>query len=122
MTYKDIAQHFLQLCAKGNSRQAFELYAAQDFKHHNPYFKGDAETMIIAMEEEAKRNPTKIFEILHAVEEGNLVAVHSHIREQADDPGVAVVHLFLFKAGKIAELWDIAQVVPDQIINENGMF
>lgn len=122
MTYKEIAGHFLLLCAKGNSRQAFKLYAAQDFKHHNPYFKGNAETMIIAMEEEAKRNTTKIFEILHTVEEGNLVAVHSHIRNQADEPGVAVVHLFSFNAGKIAELWDIGQAVPDQMINENGMF
>lgn len=122
MTNKEIAGHYLSLCAKGLSRQAFELYAAQDFKHHNPYFKGDPESLIIAMEEEAKRNPTKIFEIQRAIEEGNLVAVHSHIREQADDPGVAVVHLFSFNAGKIAELWDIAQVVPDQVINENGMF
>lgn len=122
MTNKEIAAHFLLLCAKGQSRQAFELYAAQDFKHHNPYFKANTEPLIIAMEEEAKRNPTKIFEIQRAVEEGDLVAVHSHIREDANDLGVAVVHLFLFNAGKIAQLWDIAQAVPDQVINENGMF
>lgn len=122
MTNKEIAGHFLLLCAKGQSRQAFELYTTQDFKHHNPYFKNDANALITAMEEEAKRNPSKIFDIQRAMQEGDLAAVHSHIRQDANDPGVAVVHLFRFNAGKIAELWDVGQAVPDQMINENGMF
>ncbi|HLN72910.1 MAG: nuclear transport factor 2 family protein [Methylococcaceae bacterium] len=122
MTKTQIAQDFLILCAKGQSREAFRLYVAKDFKHHNPYFKGDAESLKIAMEKEAERNPAKIFEVQRAMEENDLVAVHSHIRENQDDAGVAVVHIFRFEGEKMAEMWDIGQAVSTERINENGMF
>lgn len=122
MTQTDIARHFLMLCAKGKSREAFGLYVGQDFKHHNPYFKGNAESLLTAMEAEAKRNPTKLFDIQRALEENDLVAMYSHIRENQTDAGVAVVHIFRFTEGKIVEMWDVGQAVPKQMINENGMF
>lgn len=122
MTQKQTAQHFLMLCAKGQSKEAFNLFVAKDFIHHNPYFRGDAQSLMRAMEEEAVRNPTKIFEVLRALEDGNLVAVHSRIRENVEDAGMAVVHIFGFSEGKIGELWDIGQVVPSDMINENGIF
>lgn len=122
MTQKQIARHFLMLCTKGHSQEAFDLYAAKDFIHHNPYFRGDAQSLIKAMEEEAKRNPTKLLDVKQVLEDHDLVAVHSLIRQHANDSGVAVVHIVRFREGKIAELWDIGQAVPADLINENGMF
>lgn len=122
MTIKEIAQDFLQLAARGVSREAFSKYAGQHFIHHNAYFKGDGETLMLAMEEDARHNPDKIFEIQRALEDGNLVAVHSRIRQNAEDLGAAVIHIFRFEEGKIAELWDIGQAVPQNMVNENGMF
>jgi predicted SnoaL-like aldol condensation-catalyzing enzyme len=34
--------------------------------------------------------------------------------------GIAVVHLFRFEGDKIAEFWDVAQILPDPAPNENG--
>ncbi len=65
-TKKEIALDFLRLAAKGDSREAFKLYVANDFKHHNAYFKGDAETLMLAMEESAKINPNKPITAIHA--------------------------------------------------------
>jgi len=122
-TKKEIAQHFLSLCAKGDSRKAFGLYVSQDFKHHNVYFKGDAETLMLAMEESAKTNPDKIFTMLRALEDGNLVAVHSHIVQQPGELGYAVMHILRFdENNKIVEAWDFGQEVPADCVNENGMF
>lgn len=45
-TKKESAQHFLKLASAGKSREAF--------KHHNVYFKGDANTLMLAIEEDAK--------------------------------------------------------------------
>ncbi|MEK6478440.1 nuclear transport factor 2 family protein [Catalinimonas sp. 4WD22] len=122
MTIKEIAQDFLQLAAQGASREAFSKYAGQHFIHHNAYFKGDGETLMLAMEEDARENPDKVFEILRTLEDGNLVAVHSSIRQNPDDLGAAVIHIFRFEKGKIAELWDFGQAVPPNMPNENGMF
>jgi predicted SnoaL-like aldol condensation-catalyzing enzyme len=120
--YKEIAVHFLKLSAKGQSRQAFALYVWEEFKHHNAHFKGDAETLMIAMEDNARKNPDKTLDIQRTLHDGNLVAVHSHVRQHPGDPGVALIHIFRFEGGKIAELWDFGQAVPTEMINEHGMF
>jgi predicted SnoaL-like aldol condensation-catalyzing enzyme len=120
--YKQMAIDFLMLSSNGNSREAFSKYIGNNFKHHNIYFKGDGESLMIAMEENARKNPNKICEIKRSLQDGDLVATHSHVRQKPGDPGVAVVHIFRFKADKIAELWDLGQSVPLETVNENGIF
>nr|WP_314898107.1 nuclear transport factor 2 family protein [uncultured Flavobacterium sp.] len=122
MTKKEIAQDFLTLASKGKSREAFHLYIGQGFKHHNIYFKGDGATLMTAMEESAKKNPNKIFEVQRILEDEDLVAVHSRVRQTPNDLGAAVIHIFRFEADKIVELWDFGQGVPADTLNENGMF
>lgn len=122
MTRKEIARNFLQLASKGQARKAFELYSSNDFKHHNAYFKGDGNALMTAMEENAKENPDKVFEIQRTLEDGNLVAVHSRVRQKPNELGAAVIHIFRFDDHKIVELWDFGQAVPEKMVNENGMF
>lgn len=122
MTKKEIAQDFLKLAASGHSHEAFRLYISKNFKHHNVYFKGDAETLMLAMEESSRTNPNKIFKIHHILEDEKLVAVHSHLKQNSKDIGFAVVHILKFKGDKIVELWDLGQPIPTETINENGMF
>lgn len=122
MTKKEIAKNFLKLAASGHSHEGFKLYVTVNFKHHNAHFKGDAETLMLAMEESARKNPNKIFTIHHILEDKNTVAVHSHLKQNSEDAGFAVVHILKFENDKIIELWDLGQPVPKDSINENGMF
>lgn len=122
MTKKYIAQEFLKLAAKGHSHEAFRLYVGKNFKHHNAYFKGDAQTLMLAMDESSRKNPYKTLKIHHALRDGDMVAVHSHVKQNSTDLGAAVVHLFKFELDKIVELWDLGQSIPTEIKNENGMF
>lgn len=122
MTRKEIAQDFLKLASKGESGKAFQDYVGNGFKHHNVYFKGDGHTLMTAMEEAAKTHPDISSEIHHVLEDGDLVAVHSHVRKAPDDPGAALMHIFRFENDKIVELWDFGQAVPAEMVNENGMF
>ena len=122
MTKKEIAQEFLKLVARGNARDAFSHFVDAHFKHHNAYFKGDSESIIKAMEEDARMNPDKIFEIHRVLGDGNMVAVHSFVKQSSSDPGAALVHIFRFNKFKIAEIWDVGQPIPEELVNENGMF
>jgi predicted SnoaL-like aldol condensation-catalyzing enzyme len=122
VTQKEIAIDFLKHAASGNVRDVYKKYIGKNFIHHNPYFHGDAESLMIAMEENAIQNPGTIIEIQHALHEGDLVAVHSKVRMKPDDAGIALVHLFRFKNNLIEELWDIAQAAPDNSPNDHGMF
>src|SRR5688572_5419738 len=119
---KEIAQAFLRLAASGKAREAFQKYIAQGFRHHNAFFRGDADSLMVAMEENAAKNPNKVLEIQRALEDGDLVAVHSRVRQKPGDLGAAVVHLFRFQGEHIIELWDLGQPVPEKSPNENGMF
>lgn len=119
---KESAMSFLRLAASGNVEEAYGRFVGAGFRHHNPYFRGDAESLKAAMRENAEQNPGKIFEIQRALQEGDLVAVHSRVRQNAGDRGAAVVHIFRFEGSRIVELWDVGQAQPEQSVNEHGMF
>ena len=74
------------------------------------------------MEENALQNPNKSLEVKRAISEGELVAVHSHVRQTPDDLGAAVVHIFRFENDLIVELWDLGQPIPKESLNQYGMF
>ncbi|MFF0828019.1 nuclear transport factor 2 family protein [Brevibacillus sp. NPDC003359] len=121
-SYKENAVSFLQLVASGNVREAYQSYTGPNFRHHNPYFRGDAHSLMLAMEENAAKNPHKILEVKRVIEEGDVVAVHSHVKQNQEDIGGAVVHIFRFHQDRIVELWDVGQAIPEKSPNENGMF
>lgn len=120
--HKEKAVSFLQMAASGNVREAYERYVGPDFRHHNAYFRGDSESLILAMEESAAMNPLKTLEVKRAIEEGDMVAVHSYVKQKPEDLGGAVVHIFRFQNDQIVELWDVGQAIPEDSPNENGMF
>jgi predicted SnoaL-like aldol condensation-catalyzing enzyme len=119
---KEKAVSFLQMAAAGDVREAFERFTGSEFLHHNPYFRGDAESIMQAMEENARKNPEKMFEVKHVLEDGDFIEVHSHVRQHPGDLGAVVVHMFRFHDERIVEMWDVGQPVPSDSPNENGVF
>lgn len=119
---KDAAVWFLKMAATGNVREAYSKYVGAGFRHHNPFFEGSAESLMAGMEENARQNPGRILDVKRAIAEGELVAVHSHVQQKPGDLGAAVVHIFRFENGRIVELWDLGQPVPEKSPNQNGMF
>jgi predicted SnoaL-like aldol condensation-catalyzing enzyme len=122
MTNKERAIEFLHLCARGDSHEGFRRYVAAGFVHHNAYYKADAGILMNAMAENAKKFPDKLFEIRHALEDQDLVAVHSRVRLDTDSGNMAVMHIFRFEHDMIGEMWDFGQPEPEDMVNENGMF
>ena len=119
---KDLALAFLHHIIAGRIKEAYADHVAPGFVHHNPYFKSDAASLLSGMADSEAHFPGKLFDIQHALEDGDLVAVHSRLRFHEQDRGMAVVHLFRFEGERIAELWDVGQAVPDDLENELGMF
>jgi predicted SnoaL-like aldol condensation-catalyzing enzyme len=122
MTMKETAIAFLRLTARGDVDEAFARHAAPGFRHHNPYFAGDADTLKAGMKENAARFPHMVFEVQRVLAEGPLVAVHSRAVLGEEGPELAVVHILRFEGDRIAEMWDIAQAAPVPMANRDGMF
>lgn len=120
---KAAAVGFLQMVVAGKIREAYDKYISPDFIHHNPYFKGDRQSLMSAMQENENVNPGKTLEVQHVVEEGDIVMVHSRLRfQQPQAPEMTVVHIFRFASNLAVEAWDIGMAAPASSPNENGMF
>ena len=119
---REIAVSFLQLASFGNVREAYEKYVHPDFRHHNPYFKGDRESLLKGMQESAAQFPRKEFEAMRVLADGNLVAVHGRVQLQPEMPWIALIHIFRFEGDLIIEEWEAAQEEPEESPNENGIF
>ena len=119
---KRSAISFLKLAASGKLDEAYADYISPNFRHHNPYFPADAESLKKGMAEAAAKFPGTKLEVQHIFEEGELVAVHSRVQHGPDEPEISVVHIFRFEGDWIVELWDVGQAAPADSPNENGMF
>jgi len=122
MSLKQHAVSFLQQVVSGDVAGAYAQHVSEHLRHHNPYFPGDAASLRAGMEEDERRNPGKTLEVVNALEDGDRVAVHSRLRRPGGEPDIAVVHLFRFEHGKIAEMWDVAMLAPETSANEHGLF
>ena len=122
VNHKEAAVAFLELASSGKVREAYSQFVGSGFRHHNPFFEGSAQSLMAGMEENARQNPGKVLEVKRVIADGELVVVQSHVRQQPGASGAAVVHIFRFEHGRIVELWDVGQPVPEQSPNQYGMF
>lgn len=122
MNKKEIAIAFLRSASSGKVKEAYKKYIHPDFLHHNPYFPGDRESLLKGMEKNAIEYPNKHYEVIHALEDGNMVAVHGWVQLASNMPKVALFHLFRLEGNLIIEEWETTQEIPRDSINKNGMF
>ena len=121
MNKKEIATEFLKMASSGKVKEAHDKHVHSDFFHHNAYFKGDRETLIKGMEENVQQFPNKKCEILRALEDRDLVTVHSKIT-LSPEKVFGVIHIFRFEGDKIIEEWEASQENIKDSLNENGIF
>lgn len=119
---KNAAVSFLEMVSTGKVDEAYSKFVGTGFKHHNPYFEGSAEALRAEMKENAIQNPKKAIEVKRVIAEGEFVVVHFLVKHKPGELGFAVMHLFRFENGKIVELWDLGQPIPEESLNQHGMF
>ncbi|MBI5228128.1 nuclear transport factor 2 family protein [Candidatus Micrarchaeota archaeon] len=117
---KDAAVNFLQLVVSGRIDEAYQKHVDFGGKHHNVYFAAGFAALQKAMKDNNNEVPDKKFMIKNAIGEGELVAVHSHLR--LGEKEMSVVHIFRFQNDKIVEMWDCGQVIPADSPNKDGAF
>lgn len=108
---KDIAVSFLKLASRG---KFVKLIQGSLVSHSN--------TTTHLLKEHARQNPNKFFEMKREIAEGEFVVTHSYVQQKPGELGAAVVHIFRFENGRIVELWDLGQPVPEKSPNQYGMF
>ena len=119
---KQAAIDFLQLVVAGRIDEAYQKHVDMRGKHHNAFFPSGFANLKKAMAENEGINPGKRLTVVNALADGDLVAVHSHLKVGKGEPDMTVVHLFRFADSKIIEMWDCGQRLPADSPNSDGAF
>uniref|UniRef100_UPI0030D94754 nuclear transport factor 2 family protein n=1 Tax=uncultured Roseivirga sp. TaxID=543088 RepID=UPI0030D94754 len=77
-TNKDKAIAFYKMAYEGAPRKATELYVGDEYIQHNPAVGDGTEAFIDYFERMQLEYPDKSIEFVRAIEEGDLVALHTH--------------------------------------------
>ena len=99
-----------------------DRYIGDQYIQHNPHVPDGKAPFVDYFTGHFKENPEAKSVIKRAVAEGDLVFLHVHSTQNAQDRGVAIVDIFRVENGKIVEHWDVQQAVPEQAANSNTMF
>lgn len=123
MTNREIVEEFLDIINRQRRvRDAFERHVDETYVQHNPN-AGNGREDAIALIEGLLATPGFQPSVKRVVAEGDLVAVHMHVRfSEAENSGLAVMDMFRLEKGKIVEHWDVIQEVPSETASGNSMF
>jgi predicted SnoaL-like aldol condensation-catalyzing enzyme len=120
---KQLAKNCLDMVFNQHKpEQAVAQYISANYRQHNPDAQDGPQGIIAYATAYIKLNPQLSTEFKHIIAEGDLVAVHSHLKLNPSDTGTAVVDIFRVQDGKLVEHWDVMQIVPPHTSNKNTMF
>ncbi len=95
---------------------------AENYRQHNPRVPDGKAPFVSYFTAFFRDNPQSRARIARSAADGDLVWLHIHSTNGAQDRGRAIVDIFRVQDGKIIEHWDVIQPVPEQSANGNTMF
>lgn len=122
ITLKEKVRNFFDSVIAGKIDEAYELYVSPKMIHHNFWYNGDCESLKQGMKDSHKETPHKTFHVEKILQEGCTVWTYSKIQMNPEASPMAVMHIFRFENGKVAEFWDMGAEIPLESPNENGAF
>lgn len=125
---KQIILEFFELASSAKFKEGLRFFKP-DCITHNPYVPGGIVALLDAMtaanKEMAPKSPNAGFAVKHVMVDGDLVRAHTELLSDRSNPGqggLRQVHLFRFEGEKIAEYWDVTQVIMPDMPNAKGAF
>ena len=120
---KEMVADFFRLIGEGRPKDGLKYFAA-DCVQHNPYVTGGMGALLdsmAAVQKEQREFSEPNVSLRHVLEQGDTVVVHTQILFSKSDPkkgGLRQVHIFRFgDDNKIAEYWDISQMIQPDLPN-----
>lgn len=121
-TNKENAIAFYKTAYEGNPKQAVAQYVGKEYIQHNPAVEDGKQGFIDYFERMQRQYPQKSVEFVRAIEEGSLVALHTHQVWPGNDQYITMDFFRFDDNGKIVEHWDAIQQIPEKTESGNTMY
>ncbi|MFI6551097.1 nuclear transport factor 2 family protein [Streptomyces prunicolor] len=119
---KSVAVHVLKGVFERGDTSVVDRFVRTDYIQHNPLAPNGSQTLKNLAPGFHQQFPDAEYDVKRVMAEGDLVLVHSNVIATPGTRGNAVIDIFRFQGGKIAEHWDVGQEVPATTANGNDMF
>jgi predicted SnoaL-like aldol condensation-catalyzing enzyme len=119
---KALVLDYLTALTQDHELSAIDQYVAPSLYQHDPTLANGSAALRQSYASLLAQYPNYGIQIAQVTAEGDLVAVHAHVRDTPSELGQSVVYLFRVRDGKIVEEWDSTQNVPATSANDNTMF
>lgn len=119
---KGVVLNYVTSLMQNHELSAVDQYVAPSVYQHDPSIANGSAALTQYYSSLFTASPWFDVQVAQVVAEGDLVAVHAHLKNAPSDLGQAVVYLFRVEGGKIVEQWDSAENVPAASANSNTMF
>lgn len=97
-------------------------YFAPHYVQHSPLARTGSAGLKAFLDWAREHTPAAEHRIKRVFTDGDHIVAHVHVIIRPGERGNAVVDIFRIEAGRIVEHWDVAQPVPAESANSNGMF
>lgn len=119
---KQNAINFYKMAYEGHPRKAIEMYVGDEYIQHNPDVANGKQGFVDYFERMQPEYPNKSIEFVRAIEEDDLVALHTHQIWPGNDQYVTMDFFRFDDKDKIIEHWDAIQQIPETSANPNTMY
>lgn len=120
--HKTIAVRVLKGLFEDADLSLADRYIRPDYIQHNAQAPDGVEAIKDFVRFGTAQFPDLRYDVKRVMSEGDLVLVHSNVVFVPGTRGQAVVDIFRFQDGMIAEHWDVLQDVPETTASGNDMF
>ena len=117
-----LVTRYFTAVTKYHRTSAIGRFVAPNLYQHDPNIADGAAATRKYYANLFSADPQATYTVARVIAEGDLVAVHSHLRKTSTDLGESVVDIYRVEHGKIVEHWDNTQAVPATAANSNTMF
>jgi len=121
---RQVIQRYAALLAQGEIEQAVRRYNAPTLAQHSPIIAAGlgALSQNLAAHFAADSPVRQSVEVVRLLAQGDLVLVHRHGTSPDAPQGYVAADLFRLQDGRIAEHWDVKQLVPATSVNGHSMW
>ncbi|SJM30534.1 nuclear transport factor 2 family protein [Mesorhizobium delmotii] len=119
---KAIVLAFYEAAINRTDFEAASKFLGSRYVQHNPLIADGIEGFKDFLAFLRENFPGLRAEVKRVFADGDFVTAHTHGVRVPGDRGSAIVDIFRLEEGKIVEHWDVIQPIPEQPLNQNGMF